>query len=203
MAGAIGGLVGSVVSSLVSSVVSSVMSSMISSLGSGNILGALTNVFMGALGTAFKGIIENSPLPPFLKQAASAAIDKGFSGQQPTTPAAQDAVNQNFSEQIMSMAQEIANEAGKEADKKSTGGSGGWLIALANAMAKIQGEFMDKAMKNLDKMEGLTGKDDGSKFMKEQGEYQANMKMFGMMAEASSTALKTVGDAMMSLSRKQ
>jgi len=102
----------------------------------------------------------------------------------------------------LEFAQETAKEVEKEANKKS-GGEGSWLVALSNAMSKIQGEFMEKALANLDKMDGLTGKEDASEFMTQQGEYQANMKMFGMMAEASSTALKSLGEAMMTLSRKQ
>jgi len=105
-------------------------------------------------------------------------------------------------EMIMEMAQGMADEAGKEADK---GEAKNWLVALSNAMAEIQGKFLENAMTNLDEMGKLdpSEKSEAGDFMTQQGEYQANMKMFGMMAEALSTTLKTIGEALSSLSRKQ
>ena len=49
--------------------------SLVSSFGMGQVAGALTNTFMGSLGDALKNVINNSPLPNFLKSMGSDSID--------------------------------------------------------------------------------------------------------------------------------
>jgi hypothetical protein len=75
------------------------------------------------------------------------------------------------------------------------------VFTLAKNLGEMQGEFMDDAMANLDTM-----KEKGKKskaFSVAQSEFSANMQMFSLMANASSTAIKSIGEGMTALARKQ
>ncbi len=210
MAGAIAGIVGSVVSSAVSSVVGNMMSSLISNFGSSNIAGAFANAFMGALGTALKTIIDNAPLPQFLKDAAKDLIDNVIgSNQQPTTPEAQDAVNCEYGDMLENISQGICEEAAEEAEGKE---GGNWLVALARGLSEVQVKFLDAAMDNMDTMKNNSVDETKSKeaqaedreeFIQAQSEYQANMQMFNMMANMTATSLKSLGEGLTAIARKQ
>jgi hypothetical protein len=95
-----------------------------------------------------------------------------------------------------------------------------WLVALAEAMGKIASEHLGKMLdaqaemeasstpqEELDKMsdkDRLTQeKKDSEEFTIAQSKYQAESKLFSMATEATSTALKSVGDGLASLARKQ
>jgi hypothetical protein len=114
-------------------------------------------------------------------------------------------------------ARDIA-DSGDEDDKKGTkGGSTNWLVALATAMGKIAGQHLEKMMEAQDDMENSntdtsemneadaakTEKEDGKKFTEAQSRFQAESKLFAMTTEATSTALKSIGDGLSSLARKQ
>jgi hypothetical protein len=114
-------------------------------------------------------------------------------------------------------ARDIA-DSGDEDDKKATkGGSTNWLVALASAMGKIAGQHLEKMMEAQDDMENSntdttgmsdedkakTEKEDGKKFTEAQSRFQAESKLFAMTTEATSTALKSIGDGLSSLARKQ
>jgi hypothetical protein len=118
-----------------------------------------------------------------------------------TTPEAQSAVEESDAGQsALSLATQTARDLGKKADEE--GGEGmNWLVALAGALGEMQGEFLDEAMQNLETMD--KNKKDSEKFIKAQNEFTANMQMFSMMANSSSTALKAVGEGLTALARKQ
>ncbi|MES9866065.1 MAG: hypothetical protein ABW157_12050 [Candidatus Thiodiazotropha sp. LLP2] len=109
-------------------------------------------------------------------------------------------------------------DSGDEDDKKGTkGGSTNWLVALATAMGKIAGQHLEKMMEAQDDMENSNTdtsemseadaakaeKEDGKKFTEAQSRFQAESKLFAMTTEATSTALKSIGDGLSSLARKQ
>lgn len=197
-----GGIVGSIVGQLVGQAVSQTLGSLLSQFGQGNILGALSNLFMNTFGDVLNNIINNSPLPQFIKYAANEVIDDVIgSSQQQTTPEAQCAVEQSdVGQTLIDLATQLGRDLGKEADESSKEG-GNWLIALAKALGNVQGEFIEKAMANLDTMENK-GKE-SKEFIKAQNEFTANMQMFSMMANTTSTALKAIGEGMTAIARKQ
>ena len=202
MAGAIGGLISSVVGSAVSSVVGNMMSSLISNFGSSNIAGAFVNAFMGSLGTALKTIIDNAPLPQFLKDAAKDLIDNVIgSNQQATTPEAQDAVDCEYGDTLTSAAESTAQQAAEEAEGQE---GVNWLVALAGSLAKTQGTFLKAALESQETMNGIAGKEGKEQeFLDAQAEYQANMQMFTMMANMTATTLKSLGEGLTAIARKQ
>ncbi|MCF6363283.1 MAG: hypothetical protein L3J88_08055 [Gammaproteobacteria bacterium] len=210
MGAAIGGLVASVVGSAVSSVVGSMMSSLVSNFGGGNIAGALANAFMGSLGNALNSVIDNSPLPQFLKDAAKDVIGNVIGGnQQATTPEAQDAVDNEYGDMLDNISQGICKDAADKAEGKE---GGNWLVALARGLSEVQVKFLDAAMENMDTMknnsvdETKSKKDqaeDRQEFIQAQSEYQANMQMFNMMANMTATSLKSLGEGLTAIARKQ
>jgi hypothetical protein len=200
--GIVGGIVGQLASQMVSQIATQAISSLVAQFGSSNILGALTNIFQNAFGNTLKGMIDNSPLPQFLKDAAKDVVDDVLSqSQMETTPEAQEAVER-------SDVGTTTADIGSETARRMGGGHGeddeeesNWLVALAKNLGEMQGEFMDDAMANLDTM-----KEKGKKskaFSVAQSEFSANMQMFSLMANASSTAIKSIGEGMTALARKQ
>jgi len=207
MAGAIGGLVGGIASNVLGGVVSNLLggtlSSLVSSFGMGQVAGALTNTFMGSLGDALKNVINNSPLPNFLKAAANQVIDSVVgNNQQPTSPECQCAVDDQYGDMMDNISQGIAEEAGEEAEGKE---GANWLVALAGGLANAQIKFLDKAMDAKDAMEasGWDDKDSRDAFIKAQSDYQANIQMFNMMANMTATSLKSLGEGLTAIARKQ
>lgn len=102
-----------------------------------------------------------------------------------------------------------------------------WLEALALALAEIQAEFINRAMEaseimasETDKMNagegGGEGKNTGSKtgeggptsgnsgaFFRAQAQYTSNIQLFTIFSNQVSTSIKSVGEGMAGISRKQ
>jgi hypothetical protein len=107
------------------------------------------------------------------------------------------------------------SNAENDSDKKKCGTEGNWLVALA----EVQKKFLSAAMKNMDTMKGngsaaISGGDSKDKSAQEkqrnafleaqsQSQYQANMQMFNMVANMTSTLIKTLGEGLASIVRKQ
>jgi hypothetical protein len=115
------------------------------------------------------------------------------------------------------------SEEGKEG--KSTRGN--WLVALAGALASVQNEFLNAAMEDMKIMEDNAAKSTLSKddlkemseaekikhqeekdekrdeFIQAQSRYQANMQMFNMIANMTATSLKSLGEGLTAIARKQ
>ena len=71
-------------------------------------------------------------------------------------------------------------------------------------MSEVQGKFLSEALENMETMKNLAGDEDSSQeFLTAQSEYQANMQMFNMMANASATSIKSIGEGLTALARKQ
>jgi hypothetical protein len=95
--------------------------------------------------------------------------------------------------------------------RKARGG-GNWLVALAQAMSKISGQHLKNMIQaQADMQENMSTEDmdtDEQKtkadaFNEAQGRFQAESKMFSMVSEATSTALKSISEGLTSLARKQ
>lgn len=101
--------------------------------------------------------------------------------------------------------------------KASGGGSGGgrsWLVAMASAMGNLLGKKAARLVELSNKLETLGNKSTGSnqkpadeqknaqEFQKVMSEFQAESQLFGMISQAASTAIKSVGEGMSSVARK-
>jgi len=201
MAGAVGGFVGNVVGHAVGSMLTSSLSSSIMRFGMSPMAGAFANAFLSSFATEMKMIINNGPIPQFMKEAANHVIDHVVStGLQPTTPEAQDVVNNEYGDPVMQAAVNTARNAAEEAEGKE---GGNWLVALAGALAETQSHFLNKAEVNRQTMLDEVDSEDSKLFLKAQSEFQANMQMFNMMANMTATSLKSLGEGMTAIARKQ
>jgi hypothetical protein len=108
----------------------------------------------------------------------------------------------------------VAQDSSKsQKQKEQKDGCKNWLVALAEAMAEVQNKFLSAAMKNQETMQANTpdseSKDQKAEdkkrkeFMKAQSQYSANMQMFNQTATTTATTLKTLGEALAAISRKQ
>ena len=108
----------------------------------------------------------------------------------------------------MSAAESTAQQAADEAEGEE---GGNWLVALAKALSESQAKFLDAAMENQKKMAtsdpsgGTTdeAKAERKEFLKAQNEFQANMQMFNMTANTTATTLKSIGEGLTAIARKQ
>lgn len=84
-----------------------------------------------------------------------------------------------------------------------------WLVVLAKAMGGAAGEHLKKAVELGKQIAEVSGRTDGNdaqnaKDMAElQAQMQAHTQMFKLASEATSTIIKTTGEGMSSLARKQ
>ncbi|MES9942236.1 MAG: hypothetical protein ABW104_19830 [Candidatus Thiodiazotropha sp. 6PLUC2] len=109
-------------------------------------------------------------------------------------------------------------ENASDDNEEKCGSEGNWLVALAGALAKVQQKFLNAAMDNMKTMEengsgavqgGDNAQSDEAKekqrneFLEAQSQYQANMQMFNMVANMTATSLKSLGEGLTSIARKQ
>lgn len=87
------------------------------------------------------------------------------------------------------------SEGRESREARAGGGSGGWLMAIAETL----GRELDKMAGDLSNMAGQLSKDDPSMTAK----FGALSQQFGMMFNATSTAIKAIGEAMSGMARKQ
>jgi hypothetical protein len=109
-----------------------------------------------------------------------------------------------------------------EESVKSNRGSGSWLVALARAMGQMTGKHLENMMqaqadmehsddiKDTQEYQNATDEEKekmdqkaGSDFTEAQAVFQAESKLFSMCSEATSTVLKSIGEGLSSMSRKQ
>lgn len=101
--------------------------------------------------------------------------------------------------------------AGQLQEKEGAGATGGgksWLVAIAQAMGNALGTKAAKLVELSNKLDSLAGKssDDqqaAKEFQKTMAQFQAESQLFSMLSNAFSTAIKSIGEGMTSLARKQ
>lgn len=132
-----------------------------------------------------------------------------------------------FMDMMMELFKETANdermEEAQNTDSDGTtseGGEGGgnWLVKLARALAEVQSEWLDKLMSSYEAMQKNTESDPGpdasqeekddytasqKAFIQAQAEVTAYGRLFGMSSEVTSNVIKSVGDGLTSVARKQ
>jgi hypothetical protein len=116
----------------------------------------------------------------------------------------------------------LLNECAQDEEGEKAKGHGSWLVALAKAMGQMTGKHLEKLMqaqykmehsddvKQTEKYKNASEKDQekmdekaGTAFTEAQAEFQAESKLFSMCSEATSTVLKSIGEGLSSMARKQ
>ena len=98
--------------------------------------------------------------------------------------------------------------SGKEGGQ---GKGGSWFEALAAALGGILGARVDKLMTDMNTMhdsyketlDPTSGEQQSKAYMDAMTDFQVQSQMFGMESQAASTAIKSIGDGLSSLARKQ
>lgn len=95
-----------------------------------------------------------------------------------------------------------SNESGGGGKAKS------WLVAIAQALGSIMGDKAAKLVELTGKMDKLAAADPedqkaAKEFQKTMMEFQAQSQLFSMISNASSTAIKSIGEGMTTAARKQ
>ncbi len=100
--------------------------------------------------------------------------------------------------------------SGLQRDKDGVSGKGGksWLVAIAQAMGNALGTKAAKLVELSQKLDKLAGKSSDDQqaakdFQKTMAQFQAESQLFSMLSNAFSTAIKSIGEGMTSLARKQ
>jgi|SRR5690606_38373 len=86
-------------------------------------------------------------------------------------------------------------------NEASSSGSKSWLVAIAQALGQMLGEKAETMKGLVDKMNAA--EDSGMEFNTALTEFQAESQMFSMLSNASSTAIKSIGEGLTSNARKQ
>ena len=170
--------------------------------------------------------VANTTTAGVIDDAAAAAVESAAPGSQ--TPAAQaeseaEAANEGTSTDASTGSAEtestsasggdattaadviddITANAGQDDEEEE---EGNWLVVLAKGLAKIQSQFLDDAMKaseTMQKQSGNAGSGESKEFLKAQADYTANIQLFTIFSNQTSTSIKTIGEAMAGISRKQ
>jgi len=104
---------------------------------------------------------------------------------------------------------DIASSAVARGENDGASGAKGksWLVAIAQAMGNALGTKAAKLVELSNKLDGLAGKTDSQQdakaFQKTMAQFQAESQLFSMLSNAFSTAIKSIGEGMTSLARKQ
>ena len=160
-----------------------------------SLFNALSQAVGGAIKQAVGQLAQESGMPKFIADAVKGAVDQVMGGsQQQSSAGADQAVQQQFGDQMKSLADGIAKQIVQDTkdereDQASGGqtGKGGWLVALAKAFGKIA----DKAAKELEQ----AGKNLTNENPSEMIEYQAKSQEFSQMMNTFTNAIKTIGEA--------
>jgi hypothetical protein len=87
-------------------------------------------------------------------------------------------------------------------DKDATGGGDSWLVAIAKAMGKMLGNQAQKLVDLTNEMSQHTGKNDAQVFQQLNAEFSAQSQMFGILSNSFSNSIKTIGDGLTTIARK-
>ncbi len=196
----------------------------------GMIGSALGNLIQSAVGDGIKAGIsqlqQEHGMPKFLANALTQAVDKavGALQNQNVDAGVLASVKDKHSgalESLTSLVKDMFTGGVTKARKEEDGGDGkgGWLQAIAKAMGQTLGDKASKMVELSNKMSDVQGqtapknaskeekaefdKNNAQEFNKLMTEFQATGQEYSMLNSVFSTAIKSIGEAMSSMARKQ
>lgn len=95
---------------------------------------------------------------------------------------------------------------GKSLINENNDGSKSWLVAIAKAMGEAMGNQAAKLVGLANDLSAAAGDDSkagAQKFSALSSEFQAQSQMFNIMSNTINTSLKSLGEGMTSVARKQ
>ncbi len=187
--------------------------------GRNEVNGAINNILGTTFGDLIKQVINDSPLPDFVKDAASDAIDGAVADERSvSTPEAEQAtqeevggaIESDMGDAVMDMleamtraADEMMNEeaAGgteggvKGKGKGQAGGASNWLEALAKAMGDVAGQHLGKSVGLANEISALaaeSGEETNQAQAQEMTALQAQMQAETQMFKLAQEAVTTI-----------
>ena len=133
----------------------------------------------------------------------SAGAGGGSAGASASSDSVMSGTMDMISGAMMDEMKEATAEGANKGGNRSGGGAGNWLALLARALGKTSGEHLKKMVELGEKMGELDSKENPEEFAKIQSEFQAESQIFKMFQEAIGTMVKSVGEGMSSVARKQ
>ena len=146
--------------------------------------------------------VANNDVAGDIEDSAEADAEKAEETANEGTGEAAPSTDEAFldSAQLMS----DSGESEESRKKKGGGGTGHFLEVLAKAMGTVQGNMLNQAKVHSDEMVNQSGDTgDAQLFTIAQSQYTAKMQMFNIYSSQVATSLKTIGEAMSGIARKQ
>ena len=185
-----------------------------------NVLDAVQNAAVDFIKKELNAFIDAMDMPQFMKDDAKSQVAKmGDSYTTDTPHGAQDGVSNvignyqgqgtsgenSTADSVMSGVMNMLRESMQnETDSASgSGGKGNWLAVLARALGTTAGKHLKKMVELGEKMGGIDSKENPEQFAQIQAEFQAEAQIFKMFQEAIGTMIKSIGEGMASVARKQ
>lgn len=187
----------------------------------GAIGSAVGNALQGAVGQGVKGALDNlhkeAGMPKFLAESLTKLVDQVVDGlKNKNVPAdAQQHVQDKYGKDFENLANELIEKlssAVKQAKAEGSGsGSDSWMVAIAKAMGKVMGEKAKTLVSLSDRMAANKPADTSPEAKQEAAaasqtmstEFQATSQEFNLLQTTFSTSIKSIGEAMSSIARKQ
>ena len=223
--GLLGGL-GKMIGGLIGGGNSSGISKVLEGFSPANIINATVNLVNAINGKGARQAVDTlakeDGLPKYLQQEIKKVIDEVFKKfEKPTEGDLQDKLNNatkddqqksinDFAKQIIDSVRKQLTEKLSEGAEGSRGkgkkSAGSWLQAIAKAMGEAMGDRASKMVELSNKM-GEAAKQEGDKGAKEMqsisSQFQAVSQEFNLLSNTFSTAIKSLGEGMTNMARKQ
>ena len=228
--GGMGGLLGGIGSQFLGGMVSGLLggsdlSKTLEGFSPVNILNATTNLVSTIMGggaqQATQTLQREDGMPKFLQDAISQAIEKVLQDCHKPSEGADEAISDAAGGDIQSAADDTAkqivdsvrrqmtegtSDSGKECGGGGKAGAKSWLQAIAQAMGEAMGNKASKMVELSNKLKENSGgseQDQAKEMQATNAEFQAVSQEFKILTDAFNTALKSLGEGMSSMARKQ
>jgi hypothetical protein len=184
----------------------------------------VANMLSEGVGSAVNGaagqLAKEGGMPSFLQDPIGDLVKNVIKDlKQENDPECNEAAQEGFGEDIQELVDQLTKSIAEETaqncgdDEEVGGGRGGkgggsssWLIALAKAMGQTAGKHADKLVELSNKMDAASSSQGkggpSSEFTSAQSEFQAESQMFGMLQNAFTNALKSIGEGLSTMARK-
>jgi hypothetical protein len=164
----------------------------------------VSQMFQSAFNEALSGVTG------LAKDAISGANDGGSAGREAIDAANHQGTNGAYTGDADRAQQDITDAmirlfnnvgAGDEGSVTKKGGES-WLMVLAKAMGQMLGKKIEKMQGIQDQMNAHVDDKKGNKFAELNSEFSAASQEVNMLSNTINTAIKSLGEAMSTLSRK-
>jgi uncharacterized protein YukE len=153
-----------------------------------------------AMNTFTSSFADASGFPAGNSPAAQAVLDASFRNGN-LAPA-----SQNVTDSITRMTIALGIKGQQDSGGGGSGGNGeSWLEAIARAMGKALGTMAQNLVNESNQLSSLSGNSSGSgaqQFQTVMSQFQAHSQLFGMLSDAFSNAIKSIGQGMQTMGSK-